>query len=91
MNLLVKKYIFFFTPTPCTSLPLDGMAKNFFLHGYAKCMQFITSASILFLPPYTRGEKKKTFWSGLESNPDPLASQATTLATKPWLLRQEID
>ena len=48
-------------------------------------MQFIMSGSILFLPPYTRGEKKP-FWSELESNPGPLASQATALATRPWLL-----
>ena len=48
-----------------------------------KNMQFIMSGSILFLPPYTRGEKK-TIWSELKSNPGPLASQATTLTTIPW-------
>ena len=47
-------------------------------------MQLIMSGSILFLPPYTRGEK--TFWSELELNPGPLASQATALTTRPWLL-----
>ena len=46
------------------------------------------SGSILFLPPYTRGEKK-TIRSELESNPGPLASQGTTLTTKPWLLGPE--
>ena len=27
-------------------------------------------------------KKRKTIWSGLEMNPDPLASQATTLTTR---------
>ena len=49
-------------------------------------MQLIMSGSILFLPPYTRGEK--TFRSELESNPGTLASQATALTTRPWLLGQ---
>ena len=52
----------FFTPIPCTytSSPLDGMAKNYFYFStwIRKIMQFIMSGSILFLPPYTRGEKK---------------------------------
>ena len=52
-------------------------------------MQFNMSGSILFLPPYTRGEKKP-FWFELESNPGPLASQVTTLTTRPWLLGQPI-
>ena len=46
-------------------------------------MQFIMSGSILFLPPYTQGEKKHLVWAGIE--PD-LASQATNLTTRPWLL-----
>ena len=43
---------------------------------------------IHFIPTslYLRGEK--TIWSELESNPDPLASQATTLTTRPRLLGQ---
>ena len=47
------------------------------------------SGSILFLPPYTRGEEN--IWSELESNPGPLASrpQATALTTRPWLLGQQ--
>ena len=47
---------FFFTPIPCayTSSPLDGMARNFFFY----ITQFIVYGSILFLPPYTRGEEK---------------------------------
>ena len=43
--------------------------------------QFVMCVSILFLPPYTRGEKKN-IWYELESNPGPLASQATTLTTR---------
>ena len=31
-------------------------------------------------------EEKKNIWSELELNPGPLASQATTLTTRPWLL-----
>ena len=53
---------FFFTPIPCTytSSTLDGMAKNYFYYStwIREIMQFIMSGSILFLPPYTRGEKK---------------------------------
>ena len=44
---------------------------------------------ILFLPSYTRGEKKN-IWSELELNPGPLASQATAPTTRPWLLGQRI-
>ena len=43
------------------------------------------SGSILFIPPYTRGEKKN-IWSEKELNPGPLASQVTALTTRPWLL-----
>ena len=49
-------------------------------------MQIIKSGSILFLPPYTRGEKN--IWSELQLNPGPLASQATTLTTRPLFLGQ---
>ena len=52
----------------------------FFSTWICKITQFIVAGSILFLPPYTRGE------SELESNPGPLTSQATTLTTRPWLL-----
>ena len=38
----------------------------------------------LFPTSYARGEKP--FSLELESNPGPLASQATTLTTRPWLL-----
>ena len=53
-----------------------------------KITQFIMSGSILFLPPYILGEKEN-IWSELESSPGPLASQATALATRPWLLGQQ--
>ena len=52
-------------------------------------MQFIMSGSIFSLPPYTRGEKT-TIWSELESNPGPLASQATALTNRPLLLGQKM-
>ena len=49
-------------------------------------MQFVMSGSILYLPPYTRGEKKN-IWPELEENPGPLVShtQATAVTTRPWL------
>ena len=48
-------------------------------------MQFIMSGYISFLPPYTQGERKN-IWTKLESNPGPLASQATavTKTMAPW-------
>ena len=46
------------------------------------------SGSILFLPPYTQG-LKKNIWSELESNPGPLASQATALTTRSCLSLDE--
>ena len=55
-----------------------------YLHGYAR------SCNLLLLDPfnlpssYARGEKP--FGLELESNPGPLASQATTLSTRPCLL-----
>ena len=71
-----------------TTSPLDGMARNyyyyFYLHGYARsrnlsCLdQFNT---YLLIP-----EERKNIWSELEPNPGPLASQATALTTRPWLL-----
>ena len=79
----------FFTPIPCTftSLLLDGMARNYYFLStwICKITQFVVSGSTLFLPPFTRGEKKN-IWSELESNAGPLASQATALTTSPWLL-----
>ena len=79
----------FFSPIPCTytSLPLDGMARNYyyyyyFLHGYARACD---SSCLDPFNSYLRGEKKN-IWTELESNPGPPASQATTLTTRPWLL-----
>ena len=43
--------------------------------------------TILFLPPYTRSEKKN-IWSELELNPGPFTSKATALYARPWLLKQ---
>ena len=73
--------LYFFTPIPCTytNSPLDGMARNYyyyFLYTWMhKTTQFVMSWSILFLPPYTQ----EAIRSELESNPGPLASQATAL------------
>ena len=82
-----KRPMFFLTPIPrsYTSLPVDGVARNisFFLSTWIrKIMQFIMFGSIYFsylLCP----RREKTIWSELESNPGPLASQATTLTTRP--------
>ena len=49
-------------------------------------MQNLWCLDPFFLPPYTRGERRKTIWSELESNPGPLTSQATALTTTPSLL-----
>ena len=50
-----------------------------------KTIHFIMSGYILFLPPFTRG-KKNPFGLSWNRNPGPLASQATTITTIPWLL-----
>ena len=34
-------------------------------------------------------EERKNIWSELELNPGPLATQASALTTRPWLLGQE--
>ena len=83
--------IFFFPPKPCTytSSPLDGMAKNYFIfYMDTQDHAMVMSGSILFLPP-TLKKRQNTIWSKLESNPGPLASQAITLTTRPWLLGLE--
>ena len=69
-----------------TSLPLDGVARNylFYLHGYARSCH-LWSLDPFFPTSYALGEKK-TIWSELESNPGPLAPQATALTTRPCLL-----
>ena len=81
----------FFAPIGCTytSSPLDGMARNYyFLSSWiCKSTHFVGSGSILFLPPYTRGEKKN-IRPELESNPGPLASQADGRLL--WWIRQQL-
>ena len=56
----------------------------FYLHGYAR------SCNLSCLDPFYSylliPEEKKNIWSELKSNPGPLASQATALTTRPWLL-----
>ena len=54
----------------------------FNLHWYAI---YHVCILLFFLPPMAK-ERRKTIWSELESNPGPLASQATTLTTRPCLL-----
>ena len=54
-----------------------------------KIMQFIMSGSI-FIPTTLYLRREKTFWSELELNPGPLASQVTALTTRPWLLGQQV-
>ena len=51
-------------------------------------MQFIMSGSINFPPAMP--EEKKPFGLELESNPGPLASQATALTTRPCHLGQVV-
>ena len=41
---------------------------------------------IHFIPASFYLRREKTIWSELELNPGPLAAQATTLTTRPWLL-----
>ena len=43
---------------------------------------------IHFIPTSLYPRREKAIWSELELNPGPLASQATTLTTRPWLLGQ---
>ena len=43
---------------------------------------------IHFIPTSLYPRRRKDIWSEQESNPGPLASQATALTTRPWLLRQ---
>ena len=76
-------FITFFTPIPCsyTSSLLDGVARNFFLHGYARSRNLSHLDPFIFPTSYARGEKRLGI--ELESNPDPLALQATALTTRP--------
>ena len=81
----------FITPIPraYTSSPPDDVARNFlfsfYIHGYARSHNF--SSLDPFFQPLMPLERK-TLRSELESNPGPLASQATTLTTRPCLLNR---
>ena len=69
-----------------TSSPLDGMAKNYFIFYNDMQDHAICHVWIHFIPTSLYLRRENPIWSELESNPGPLASQATTLATRPWLL-----
>ena len=85
---LSKDFSSFFTPISYTSSLPDGTTRNFFLSTWIrKSTQFVVSGYILFLPPFTQGEKKD-IWTVMESNLGLLVSQATALTTRPWLLGQ---
>ena len=43
---------------------------------------------IHFIPSSLYPRREKTTWSELKLNPSPLASQATALTARPWLLGQ---
>ena len=43
---------------------------------------------IRFIPTSLYPRRRKSIWSELELNPGPLASEATALTTRPWLLGQ---
>ena len=75
----------FFTPIPCTyiSSPLDGMAKNYFIFYRDTQDHAIYHVWIHFIPTTLYPRREKTIRSELELNPGPLASQATTLTTRP--------
>ena len=82
-------FIYFFTPIPCTytSLPLDGMAKNYYCFFYMDTQDHVIyHAWIHFIPTSLYPRRERTIWYELGSNPGPHASQATALTTKPWLL-----
>ena len=72
------------TPIPCsyTSLLLAGVAWNFFknLHGPARSHNLSCMEQFNFPTSY-----EKPFGLELESNPSPLASQATALTTRSCL------
>ena len=65
---------------------LNGVARNYycyFIHGYARSCNYHAWVH-LFLTSSARREKP--FGLELESNPGPLASQATALTTRPFSL-----
>ena len=46
---------------------------------------------IHFIPTSLYLRRSENIWSELELNPGPLASQATALTTRPWLLGLKIE
>ena len=58
----------------------------FFIHEYSRSCN--SSCLDPFYSYHLIPEERKTFWSELESNPGPLASQGTALTIRPWLLGQ---
>ena len=82
----------FFTPIPCTysSSLLDGMARNCYYYFIYMDSQdhAIDHVWIHFIPTSLYPRREKIIWSELESNPGPLASQATLLTTRQLLLGQ---
>ena len=82
--------LFFFTPIPCTytSSLLDGMARNCYYYFIYMDSQdhAIYHVWIHFIPTALYPRREKIIWSELESNPGPLASQATALTTRLLLL-----
>ena len=79
---------FFFTPIPCTytSLPLDGMARNYFFIYMDMQDHTINRLWIHFVPTSLYLRRRKTFGLSWNWNPGPLASEVTALTTRPWLL-----
>ena len=61
---------------------------GFELHGCARSRNLSRLDPFCSYHPYTRGERLKNIWSDLELNPGSLASQATTLSTRPYFLGQ---
>ena len=62
------------------------MAKNYFVLYMDPQDHAIYHVWIHFISTSLYPRREKTIWSELESNPGPLASQATALTTRPWLL-----
>ena len=64
------------------------MAKNYSIFYMDTQDHAIHHVWFHFVPTSLYSRREKTIWSELESNPGPLASQATAQTTRPWLLGQ---
>ena len=62
---------------------MSSHSSFFFLHGYARSCNY--HVWINFFPTSLYPRREKTIWSELETNPGPLASQATALTTRPFI------